>query len=292
MGSCISLLLVSEKIVDRISLVDVVPGLSWAVARDLHAAAASIGVDIGIEAYEDASDVREADIVVITAGRPRKPGMTRMDLLKVNAEITRDIARRIYPNNEEAVYLIVTNPVDLIATLFKRYTGGNVIGSGCHLDTLRFRIVLAEMLNVKPSMIEGYVGGGHGRHIVPLWSTVKVEGIPIHKWLKAKGVSIDMEKARDETTLMADKIIQKAGGTMLGPAAAFVEIIKAIALDEGKTLSIATPYKIDKGEIYLSRPVKVGREIVEIPNIITEEEKQEINTIGRKLLDILSSLQI
>ena len=267
-------------------MVDVVPGLSWAVARDLQAAAASVESDVEVEAYEDASNVREANIVVITAGRPRKPGMTRMDLLKVNAEITRDIARRIYPSNREAVYLIVTNPVDLIATLFKRYTGGNVIGSGCHLDTLRFRVVLAEILNVKPSMIEGYVGGGHGRHIVPLWSTVKVEGKSLEEWLQIKGETIDKEKVKAETIMMADQIIQKAGGTMLGPAAAFTEIIKAVVFNQRKTLSIATPHTIDGKTIYLSKPVKVGREITDAKPI-TQGEMNRILDVGRKLINML-----
>ncbi len=286
-GSCTSLLLVSEGIPDRLTLVDVAPGLSSAVARDLQAAAASMQVDVEIEAYTEASRVEGADIIVVTAGRPRRPGMKRIDLLKVNAEILREIADKIHSKNRDAVYLIVTNPVDIMAALFRKYTRGNVIGSGCHLDTLRFRVVLAEKLNVKPKMVEAYVGGGHGSYIVPLWSTVRVEGEKLTEWLRKTGRNLDKDEAREETVRMADHIIQKAGGTMLGPAAAFTEIIRAIAKDEGKTLSIATPHQIDGETIYLSRPTKVGKEIKVLHGLLTPEEEKQILNTGRKLIEAL-----
>ncbi len=242
-----------------------------------------------MEAYQDASAVKGADIVVVTAGKPRKPGMTRMNLLNANSEIIRDIALKIYPANKDAVYLIITNPVDHMATLFKKYTGGNVIGSGCHLDTLRFKVVLAKMLGVKPAKVEAYVGGGHGRYIVPLWSTVKIQGKPLHEWLKQEEKTINKEEARKKTIQMADQIIQKAGGTMLGPAAAFTEIIETIAKDQGKILSIATPHQIDGKLIYLSRPVKVSKEKVEPIETLSQKEVEEITRTGKKLLEILNS---
>jgi len=291
-----------EGLPEELSLVDVKPGLAPAFAEELKHAAAGLRLDVEINAYERDEDLHGADLVVICAGHPRKPGerITRRELTKYNAEIIRFIAEVIPPNNPGAKYVVVTNPVDAMATLFKKVSRTEfVVSTGTHLETLRFRAKLAEALGIPVSKVDGYVGGEHGQAAVILWSTVTAYGVGIDEYVRRRNISLSKEGVEAYMKEVSEKIIDALGATRYGPAVAFRDIIKSIVLNLGMVLSIATPYRTEEipEDVLVSRPTRVGLAIgPAYDNILTEEEKIKLNEAAkaiystyRKALDLISN---
>lgn len=274
--------LFNERLADEISLVDVKPKLSWAFGEELKHAAASLKYDVEINAYDDDRAVHNADLIVVCAGRPRLPGeqISRRDLVKENAEIIRQIAEFMPPNNPDARWVIVTNPVDAMATLFKKLTGIDyVIGTGDHPDTMRFRTKLSADLGIPVSSVDGYVGGEHGSAAYVLWSTVRIEGSPLLEYLKASGKSINREDVETYVRGISKQILDVVGATEYGPAAAFRDIIRSIIQDKRETYSVAVSTEIDglPEPVNVNIPIQVGRSLgPSIWNELTEEEKNSI----------------
>jgi len=175
---------------DTITTCDIKPGLAQAFAEELEHVTASLKLDIEINACEKDEEITGADIILISAGEPRIPGvkMSRRDLAVQNAKIVRYIAEATTPNNPGAKYIVITNPVDAMAMVCKKYSKAKfVISTGTNLESLRFRSKLAKTLQVSTSRIQGWVGGEHGDAAIILWSTVKTNKIPIDEYAKSKG---------------------------------------------------------------------------------------------------------
>ncbi len=272
-----------EGLADELSLVDIKPGLARAFAEELKHAAAGLRLDVEINAYERDEDLHGADLVVVCAGHPRKPGerITRRELTKYNAEIIKYIAEVVPPNNPGARYVIVTNPVDAMATLFKKISKAEfVISTGTHLETLRFRSKLASELRVPVSKVDGYVGGEHGQCAVILWSTVRVFGTGIDEYLKLRELSLSKESVEAYMKKVSEEIIDALGATRYGPAAAFRDIIKSIVLNLGMILSVATPYKAEgvPEEVLVSRPTRVSMTLgPTYDDVLSDEERAKMN---------------
>ncbi len=262
--------LFNERLVDEFSVVDTKPGLAWAFGEELCHVAASLRYDVEINTYDEDEGVEGADLVVVCPGKPRIPGvqMDRRDLVAANAEIINHVAEVMPPNNPGARWVIVTNPVDAMATLFSRVSGAEyVIGTGDHPDTLRFRTRLARDLEVPVSSVEGYVGGEHGSAAYSLWSTVKIAGMALDDYLSKTGKSLDREEVVGYVRGISKKVVDVIGGTEVGPAAGFRDIVRSILQDRGETYSVSHPMRLPgvPEEVNVGVPTRVGLELG--PNI-------------------------
>jgi malate dehydrogenase len=274
--------LFNERLADEFSLVDVKPGLAWAFGEELKHVAASLRYDVKINTYEEDEGVTGADLVVVCPGKPRIPGvqMDRRVLVGANAEIINYIAEVMPPNNPDAKWVIVTNPVDAMATLFRKVSGADfVIGTGDHPDTLRMRTKLAMELGVLISKVEGFVGGEHGSSAYPLWSTVKIGGKPLDEYLSQTGKALDREAVVGYVRGVSKKVVDIVGGTEVGPAAGFRDIVRSILEDRGEIYSVSQPLELPgiPEAVNVNVPTRVGSTIG--PNIwdqLTEEEKVNI----------------
>lgn len=203
--------------------------------------------------YKDAGD---CDIIVITAGVPQKPGESRMDLLKKNSAIFKDMISEIMASGFNGIFLVVTNPMDVMTYLTWRYSGlpeEQVIGSGTVLDSARLRYRISERLGVAPKSVHAFQIGEHGDTEFSLWSTSSLGGVPLTNLLKAKERDEIEEFARHE----AYEIINKKGATYYGIGACVTKIINCILGDEKRIMSISSYDDFNK--VYYGFPVVLGR---------------------------------
>jgi malate dehydrogenase len=276
-------------VADEFSLVDTEKGKSWAFGEELHHVAASLNYDVKVNAYDVDEGVEDADLIVVCPGKPRIPGvkMDRRELVGENAKIINHIAEVMPPGNTNARWVIVTNPVDAMATLFKKVSGEDfVISTGDHPDTLRFRTKLARDLKVPLSKIQGFVGGEHGSAAHPLWSTVKINNLKLKDFLDKEGLRVDREAVTGYVRGVSKKVVDIIGGTEVGPAAGFRDIVASIIGNEKKVYSIANSVKFpDIPEpVHISIPTHVGKKIG--PNLwdeLLEEEKKNIKEAAKAI---------
>ena len=260
----------NERLADEFSLVDVKPGQAWAFGEELRHVAASLRYDVEINTYEEDESVTDADIVVVCPGKPRIPGvqMDRRELVGANAEIINFIAEVMPANNPDARWVIVTNPVDAMATLFKKVSGADfVIGTGDHPDTLRMRTKISMELGVPVSKVDGFVGGEHGSSAFPLWSTVKIDSESLDEYLTATGKELDQKAVISYVRGVSKRVVDIIGGTEVGPAAGFRDIVRSILEDRGEVYSVSQSLEMPgvPEPINVNVPTKVGKTIG--PNI-------------------------
>jgi malate dehydrogenase len=281
----------NEKLFEEISLVDVKPGQAWAFGEELKHVAASLRYDISINTYERDEEVSGADLVVVCPGKPRLPGveMDRRDLAVDNAKIINHIAKVMPRSNPEAKWVIVTNPVDAMATLFKKVSGTSfVISTGDHPDTLRFRAKLSMDLGVPVSDIDGFVGGEHGSAASCLWSTAQVRGAPLDDYLEGSGKNIDRDEVQAYVRGISKKVVDIIGGTEVGPASGFRDIVRSIIEDRGEFYSIAGSRRFpDIPEpVNVSVPTSLGCKLgSDIWNKLPESEKKAIENAAKAIYD-------
>jgi malate dehydrogenase len=236
-----------SNIADELTVCDVKPGLAAAFAEELKHVTASIGLDIEINSCEKDADVAGADIILISAGEPRLPGMkiTRRDLALQNAKIVKQVSEVTVSNNSGAKYVVITNPVDAMAMVCKKYTRADfVISTGTNLESLRFRSNIAQRLGAPVSMVKGWVGGEHGDAAVPLWSTTKVGDVKIDEYIRFKNIDFSQAEVVSYVKEVSRFIIENIGGTEFGPASSFRDIVKAIAMNSGEIIPISSPIRI------------------------------------------------
>jgi L-lactate dehydrogenase len=208
---------------------------------------------------------------VISAGAGQKPGETRIDLVRKNAAIFREIVPAVARANPDGIILVATNPVDVLAYLTYRISGlpaARVIGSGTILDTARFRALLAEHYGVDPRSVHAYIAGEHGDTEVPVWSSANIAGMPLADFATANGVGHDQARLQEifeATRDAAYQIIDRKGATYYAVAAGLMRIVEAILRDQSTVLSVSSLicdyYGID--DVYLSVPTVLGRGGVE-----------------------------
>jgi malate dehydrogenase len=252
-----------SEIADKLTLCDVKPGLAAAFAEELNHVTASIGLDVEINSCGKDEDVAGADIILISAGEPRSPGvkMSRRDLAIQNAKIVKQVSEVTVSKNPGAKYIVITNPVDAMAMVCKKYIKANfVISTGTNLESLRFRSKLAQTLGVPVSEVRGWVGGEHGDAAIPLWSTTKIFGLPVDEYVTSKNHTLPKHEIMSYVKEVSKFIIENIGGTEYGPAASFRDITRAIANNTGEILSVATPIKFAEipEPIFVGIPVHLG----------------------------------
>jgi len=251
------------ELADTITVCDTKPGLAKAFAEELRHVTASLSLDVEIIACERDEDVAGADIILVSAGKPRTPGvqMTRRDLAVQNGQIVKYIAETTAPNNPAAKYVVITNPVDAMAMVCKKYSKAQfVISTGTNLETLRFRSGLAKALKVPVSTVEGYVGGEHGKGATILWSTVKIKGLPLNEYLRLNDKMLIKDEISSYVKSVSKVIVDNIGGTEFGPAASFRDIARAVVRNTNEVLPVATPMKFDglSEPVFVSVPLQLG----------------------------------
>ncbi|MEM3397342.1 MAG: malate dehydrogenase [Thermoplasmata archaeon] len=286
-GSALAYTLAFKKWVKKLTLVDIKPEIAEMTKEEIHHGLAFHGLDLEIDAFADASEIKSPDLVVVSAGAARMPGMSRRDLAAKNAAIVRDVVAGAKSANPSAKFFVITNPVDAMTTLAEQIAGRkNVAGTGTCLETARFKTILARELCVSIADIEGFVGGEHGEACVPLWSSVKVKGISLQEFLEQTGKNLDRKKCEDYIKNVSMKVIEATGGTRWGPAGAFVEIIEGLLLHTGRVLPFSTAIEISGIEIpvHVTVPGKIGFEKeISLWNLLSQEEKEKIIEAGRAI---------
>ena len=271
--------LAAERNLGDVVLVDIVEGIPQGKALDMTEACPvwnSSAVVTGTNGYAETAG---SDIVVITAGLARKPGMSRDDLLQANARIVRAVARELRESSPDAVVIVVSNPMDVMTQLTQQETGfprHRVVGMGGILDSARFRAFVALETGVSARDVTALVLGGHGDAMVPLPRYTAVAGIPITEILPEDRIRALIERTRTGGAEIVAHL--KTGSAYYAPAAAVVEMIEAVLLDEKRVLPCAAyldgAYGVEG--VYSGVPVKLGRrgveEILELK--LTEDEQR------------------
>jgi malate dehydrogenase len=261
-----------------VTLVDIVEGVAKGKALDLLEAGPVRGYDTMIEGSGDMRAVAGSDLIIVTAGLPRKPGMSRTDLLKANADIVRGIARAIKEHAPKAFVITVTNPLDVMTYLMYRVTGfprERVIGMAGVLDSARFRAFLAMEIGVSVEDIQAMVLGGHGDTMVPILSNATVSGVPVAKFIKSDRLAEIVQRTRDGGAEIV-KLLQ-TGSAFYAPASSAVQMAEAILKDKKRLLPACAHLEGEYGfrDLYLGVPCILGsrglEKIVELD--LTADEK-------------------
>ena len=268
---------IAAKELADVVLIDVVEGVPQGKALDLLEAMPIEKRDVSITGANDYAATANSDIVVITAGIPRKPGMSRDDLLNTNFKIMSDVVAKVVAQSPESILIIVSNPLDAMAQAAYRQAGFNrerVIGMAGVLDSARFRTFIAAELNVSVENVTAFVLGGHGDTMVPLPRYSTVAGIPITELIEPARLEQLVQRTRDGGAEIVKHL--KTGSAYYAPSAAAVEMVEAILKDKKKILPCAAylqgEYGIDG--YYIGVPCKLGaaglEKIIEIK--LTPEE--------------------
>jgi malate/lactate dehydrogenase len=280
-GGQVAFTLIFERYVTKLSLVDTAPRVAEMTKEEMHHAIASHGFDVEINAYENGKFVEGADLIVIAAGFPRTPEMSRRDLAAKNAAAVRQVVTDTVDNNPDAWYFVITNPVDAMTTLANKTAQGKrpVIGTGTNLETSRFRTILSRELKVPIGTVEAYAGGEHGDATVLLWSTVKINGLQLDEYLKKTGKKLDREMCGNYVKEVSRQVITFLGGTRYGPAGSFIEIIRGILLNTGKVMSYSRPLKFETvpEPVYVTVPARIAKSLgPDLWDQLTKSEQEAI----------------
>lgn len=288
----------AEKALARtVVIVDVVEGIPQGKGLDMWQSAPIEGFDsrvIGTNGYDETAD---SDIVVITAGIARKPGMSRDDLLNTNAGIVRQVAEQVKRSSPNAIIIMVSNPLDVMAWVAKQVTGfprERVLGMAGVLDTARYRAFLAEAMDVSVEDIQAMVLGGHGDTMVPLVSYTTVSGIPVTQLLDRKALDAIVDRTRTGGAEIVKHL--KTGSAYYAPSAAAVQMCEAIALDKKRVLPCSAWLEGEYGiqGIFLGVPCKLGRrgleQIIEVE--LTSKERVDLGKSADAVREPMGAIKL
>jgi malate dehydrogenase len=288
---------IAEKVIADLVMIDVAEGMTRAKGLDFLHAGPLRGYDVPIFGTGDYTQVADSDVVVITAGLARKPGMDRMDLLKANTEIVRTAARHIARHAPNATVIVVTNPLDVMCHVALRATGfalSRVIGMAGILDAARLRFFVAEALGCALSSVHAMVLGGHGDQMVPLPRYTTVAGVPITELMDKAAIDKLMERTRKGGAEIVGYL--KTGSAYYAPAAAAAEMVEAILTDRKHLAPCAAYLRGEYGidDLYIGVPVILGRHGVEqiLELELSDAERAELATSAaavRKGVDELNT---
>jgi malate dehydrogenase len=245
--------------IDDIGLVDIIPGLAEGEALDISHRLSDAGVDVEVTGSTDYATIKGAELVVITAGLARKPGMTRMDLLSKNAGIMASVVKEVAKVAPSSIILMVTNPMDAMAYVALKVSGfprSRVVGQGGVLDNSRFKYVLSRRLGVSRSSITSLVLGEHGENMIPVASHTFVGGIPLSDLLTEE----EILKATEDTRKVAAEVIAKKGATIFAPGRSIARMAQAIVLDKKEVMGASAYLEGEYGVegLCIGVPVMLG----------------------------------
>ena len=273
----------AEKGLSEIVLLDVVEGMPQGKALDLMQAGPIYGSNckvVGTNTYEETEN---SDVVIITSGLPRKPGMSRDDLIKVNSGIVKSVVEQAIQKSPDAILVIVSNPLDVMAYVaykISKFPRERVIGMAGVLDSSRMRTFIAMELNVSIENVHAFVLGGHGDTMVPMIRHATVAGIPVTELLSKDKLDAIIKRTREGGAEIVSLL--KNGSAFYAPSASVVEMVDAIVKDKKKILPCTVLCKGEYGvnDIFLGVPVKLGKkgmeQIIEI-----KLNKEESDALGK-----------
>ena len=286
-GGTLAHLIGLKELVNEVVLFDVASGVAKGKGLDIAQSSSVDGFNVKFSGTDNYEDIKGSDVIIITAGVPRKPGMSRDDLLGINLKIIKQVAEGIKTNAPNAFVICITNPLDVMVMAFQKYSGlpaNKVVGMAGILDSSRFKLFLSEELNVPVREIDAMVMGGHGDTMVPLPRFTKVSGKPLMDLLKEGKISEEkLESINQRTRDGGAEIVKylEKGSAFYAPAASGVEMAEAFLKDQKKLLPCAAHLHGEYGinNVYAGVPVIIGKEGVErIEEIdLTENEKTEFN---------------
>ena len=259
-------------------LIDIVEGLAEGKALDMYEASPVVGVDSIVSGSTDYAATEGSDIVVITSGVARKPGMSRDDLLSINMKIVDEVTRKAIAASPDAVLIVVSNPLDAMCHVAYDAAGipaNRVVGMAGILDTARYRSFVAEALKVSVEDVQAYVLGGHGDTMVPLASYTTAAGIPIGELLPQEQINAIIQRTRDGGAEIVNLL--KTGSAFYAPSAAVAQMVDSIALDKRRILPCAAllegQYGVDG--LFIGVPVILGGNGIErvLEISLTDEEQ-------------------
>ena len=290
-------LYIAERGLADVVLIDIVEGMPQGKALDMQQAAPLWHRGGRIEGSNDFAAVAGAEVVVMTAGFPRKPGMSRSDLLKANADIIRPAAEAVRKHAPQAFVVVVTNPLDVMAHLFWKVSGfpkSRVMGMAGILDSTRFRAFLAMELGVSGADIHAMVLGGHGDSMVPLPRYTTVNGIPIGQLLPAERIAQIAQRTRDGGAEIVKLL--KTGSAYYAPAMSAVEMVEAILTDQKRLVPCSVLLEGEYGmrDLFIGVPVVLGAKGVEkiVPLELTAEETAALQKSGKDVADMIAELSV
>jgi len=286
----------AQRLVERgdsdVVMVDIVDGLPQGKALDLLEAGPVVGYDsrvIGTNGYEETAG---SDICVITSGVPRKPGMSRDDLVLTNMKIVRGVTEEIVHRSPQAILIVVSNPLDAMAQLaftVSRFPRERVIGMAGVLDTARFRTFIAQELQVAVEDVQAYVLGGHGDTMVPLARMCTVAGVPISELLPKERIDAIVKRTRDGGAEIVNLL--KTGSAFYAPSAAVAQMVDAILLDRKRILPCAVHLQGEYGikGLFVGVPVKLGaqgaEEVIQLE--LTADERAALQRSADSVQELL-----
>ena len=263
--------LIALKELGDVVLFDVAEGIAKGKALDLSQSTAIDGLNVSITGTNNYNDTSNSDVIIITAGVPRKPGMTRDDLLGINLKIIKQVADGIKDTSPNAFVICITNPLDVIVMALQKYSGlpkNKVIGMAGVLDTSRFKFFLSQELNVPISEVDSFVLGGHGDTMVPVPNRTTVSGKPLLDFVKEGKISEEkLNEIIDRTRNGGAEVVKllETGSAFYGPAASGIEMAESYLKNLKKTLPCAAHLNGQYGvkDLYVGVPVIIGSKGIE-----------------------------
>ena len=286
-GGTLAHLIGLKELANEVVMFDVAKGVAKGKALDIAQSSSVDGFNVNFSGTDNYEDIKNSDVIIITAGVPRKPGMSRDDLLGINLKIIKQVAEGIKTHSPDAFVICITNPLDVMVMAFQKYSGlpaNKVVGMAGILDTSRFKLFLSRELNVPVKEIDAIVMGGHGDTMVPLPRFTKVSEKPLLDLVKEGKISSEkLESINQRTRDGGAEIVKylEKGSAFYAPAASGVEMAAAYLNDEKKLLPCAAymngEYGVEK--IYAGVPVIIGKNGIEkIEEVeLDDKEKAEFN---------------
>ncbi len=290
-------LFVAERGLADVTLIDILEGVPQGKALDMRQATPLWHKGGAIEGSNDPAAVAGSDVVIMTAGFPRKPGMSRTDLLKANADIIRPAAEAVKAHAPNAYVVVVTNPLDVMAHLFWKVTGfpkHRVMGMAGILDSARFRAFIGMELGVSPSDVHAMVLGGHGDSMVPLPRYTTVGGIAVSELIPADRLAAIIQRTRDGGAEIVKLL--KTGSAYYAPAMSAVEMAEAILTDQKRLVPCSVLLEGQYGlrDLFIGVPIVIGGKGVEkvIELKLSPEETAALQKSGKDVADMIAELSV
>jgi malate dehydrogenase len=291
----------AQRLVERayadIVLVDIVEGLPQGKALDMLEAGPVVGYDSQVTGTNGYEETAGSIICVITSGVPRKPGMSRDDLVKTNQNIVRGVTQELVRRSPDAILIVVSNPLDAMAQLsfeVSKFPRERVLGMAGVLDTARFRTFIARELEVSVRDVQAFVLGGHGDTMVPLARMCTVAGVPISKLMKPERIEAIVKRTREGGAEIVNLL--KSGSAYYAPSAAVAEMVDAIMLDRKQVLPCAVRLEGEYGirGLFVGVPVKLGaggaEQIIELE--LSDEERASLQRSADSVKELVGVMGI
>ena len=282
-GGTLAHLIGTKELVDEVVLFDVASGIAKGKALDIAQSSSVDGFNVKFSGTDDYKDVKNSDVIIITAGVPRKPGISRDDLLGINLKIIKQVAEGIKKNAPNAFVICITNPLDVMVMAFQKFSGlpaNKVVGMAVILDSSRFKLFLSLELNIPVKEIDAMVMGGHGDTMVPMPRFTKVSGKPLLELVKEGKISQErLEEINQRTRDGGAEIVKylEKGSAFYAPAASGVQMAEAYLKNEKKLLPCAVQLngEYDVNNVYAGVPVVIGKDGVEKIEKIDLDENEK-----------------